>query len=400
MSFSSNRIYRMQNPIQNYAWGSKDALQNMYGIANPDGKPQAEIWMGAHPNGCSSLIDETSGATLRLDTFIAQNPAAVLGDAQANFGALPYLFKVLAAAEPLSIQVHPDKASAEIGFAAENTAGVALSAAHRNFKDPNHKPELVYALTPYRAMNGFREFDEIVSLIRDLKLPALQTEMDAFCEQPNSETLRVLFGASLRLQGDARRDTVASLLSVAKQRQQQTAFAEVLRLAEFYPEDMGLFAPLLLNVITLQPGDAMFLYARTPHAYLQGIGLEAMASSDNVLRAGLTPKHMDIDALLANVDFVAKPAAELPMLPMVLGPVSDYPIPVTDFSFSLVDLANEPLESETATALILFCMDGRAVINSGEDTLTLQAGESCFVPAAAGGFNVSGSGKLVQIGSR
>lgn len=399
MSFSSNRIYRMQNPVQNYAWGSKDALHDMYGVANPEGKPQAEIWMGAHPNGCSSLMDET-GETQRLDAFIAHDIVAALGDAYTNFGELPYLFKVLAAAEPLSIQVHPDKASSEAGFAAENAAGIPLTAAHRNFKDPNHKPELVFALTPYRAMNGFREFGEVVSLVQSLMLPALQTEIDAFCQHPDSDTLKALFGASLRLQGDARRETVAALLETAQKRQQEEAFAEILRLAAFYPEDMGLFAPLLLNVITLQPGDAMFLYARTPHAYLQGVGLEAMASSDNVLRAGLTPKHMDIDALLANVDFVAKPTAELLMHPMVLGPVSDYPIPVADFSFTVVNLMQEPLESETSTALILFCMSGNAVIRSGEQALTLQPGESCFVPAVVGSFAVSGEGQLVQIGSR
>jgi mannose-6-phosphate isomerase, class I len=399
MSFSSNCIYRMQNPIQNYAWGSKDAIQKMYGIANPEGKPQAEIWMGAHPNGCSALIND-NGETLRLDTFIKQDAAAILGDAQTNFGELPYLFKVLAAAEPLSIQVHPDKANSEAGFAAENAAGVPLTAAQRNFKDPNHKPELVYALTPYRAMNGFREFAEIVALIKDLSLPALQTEIDAFCLQPADVTLKALFAASLRLQGDVRRETVATLLATAQQRQNEPTFAEVLCLAAFYPEDMGLFAPLLLNVITLQPGEAMFLYARTPHAYLQGVGLEAMASSDNVLRAGLTPKHMDIDALLANVDFVAKPASELLMRPMVLGPVSDYPIPVADFSFTLVNLTQNLLESETSTALILFCVNGHAGITANGKTLTLQAGESCFVPAAVAGFAVSGEGQLVQIGSR
>ena len=162
---------------------------------------------------------------------------------------------------------------------------------------------------------------------------------------------------------------MATLLATAQQRQDEAAFAEVLRLAGFYPEDMGLFAPLLLNVITLQPGEAMFLYARTPHAYLQGVGLEAMASSDNVLRAGLTPKHMDIDALLANVDFVAKPASELLMRPMVLGPVSDYPIPVADFSFTLVNLTQNLLESETSTALILFCVNGHAGITANGKTL-------------------------------
>lgn len=399
MTFNFNHIYRMKNPIQNYAWGSKVAFQQMFGVANPEHLPQAEIWMGAHPNGCSELIDE-QGNTLRLDTFIQQDAVATLGDAKTHFGELPYLFKVLAAAEPLSIQVHPDKANSEQGFAAENAAGIPLTAAQRNFKDPNHKPELVYALTPYRALNGFREFADIVVLLTGLALPALQSEIDTFCQQPTGETLKVLFTASLRLQGDARRDTVAGLLSAAQQQQDKEAFAEVLRLAAFYPEDMGLFAPLLLNVITLQPGEAMFLYAQTPHAYLQGVGLEAMASSDNVLRAGLTPKHIDIDALVANVDFVAKPHNELLMQPFVIGPVREYPIPVNDFTFTLVDLSEEGLESQTSTALLLFCLNGSAQIRTRTGSLALKPGESCFVPAAAMQFSVFGEGQLVQIGSR
>lgn len=399
MTFTTDHIYRMQNPIQNYAWGSRDAIASMFGIANPDQQPQAEIWMGAHPNGCSLLVDE-QGNTCRLDQWITENPVAVLGDANQKYGILPYLFKVLAAASPLSIQVHPDKASSERGFAAENAAGIALTDPVRNFKDPNHKPELVYALTAYRAMNGFREFSEIVALLEGLSLPALQTQIHAFCQQPEAENLQALFRASLSLQGDERKATLAHLLSVAKLRQSLPAYAEVLRLSECYPEDMGVFAPLLLNVITLQPGEAMFLYARTPHAYLQGVGLEAMASSDNVLRAGLTPKHMDLDALIANVDFVAKPADTLRMKPISLGPVHDYPIPVEDFTFTRVELTDSALDSETTTALILFCLSGETVVQAGTQSLSLQPGQSCFVPAGVSSFSVRGVGELIQIGSR
>lgn len=399
MSFSIHNIYRMKNPIQNYAWGSRDAIATMFGVANPEHQPQAEIWMGAHPNGCSALVN-AEGETVRLDQFIREHSREVLGDADAKYGILPYLFKVLAAETPLSIQVHPDKASSERGFEAENAAGIALTDPVRNFKDPNHKPELVYALTPYRAMNGFREFSEIVALLEGVKLPALQAEIDAFIQKQDSAALQALFHQSLSIQGDARTETLAALKAVAAQRQSQVAYAEVLRLAECYPDDMGLFAPLLLNVITLQPGEAMFLYAKTPHAYLQGVGLEAMASSDNVLRAGLTPKHMDLEALVANVDFVAKPASTLRMQPLSLGPVNDYPIPVADFSFTHVELSADALENETTTALILFCLKGHSQIAWGDQTLNLKPGESCFVPASVGKFHVSGDGDLIQIGSR
>lgn len=398
MTFQTNAIYRMKNPIQNYAWGSQTAFTEFYQTPNPEQLPQAEIWMGAHPNGCSELIN-LANETMRLDDFIRQSPDAILGDAFQTYGELPYLFKVLAAASPLSIQVHPDKASAEVGFARENEQGIALTAGNRNFKDPNHKPELVYALTEYRALNGFREFTEIVSLLTGLDIPALNAEISAFIQLPNSDSLRALFSASLQVTGAAKQASVELLLAVAKQRT-EPAYAEILRLSHFYPDDMGLFSPLLLNVVVLQPGEAMFLYAKTPHAYLQGVGLEAMASSDNVLRAGLTPKYIDIDALIENVEFIAKPADELLMKPMAIGPIREYPIPVNDFTFTLVHLSQEALESETATALLLFCMDGTAQVQSSTGVLQLKKGESCFVPAATKQFGVSGNGLLVQIGSR
>lgn len=398
MSFQHNSIYRMKNPLQNYAWGSVTAFQELYGITNTENQPMAEIWMGAHPNGCSELID-LEGNTLRLDEYIQQAPEKVLGDAYRAFGELPYLFKVLAAASPLSIQVHPDKRSAEIGFAQENQAGIELTAANRNFKDPNHKPELVYALTEYRALNGFREFSDIVQLLDGLSIPALSTEITQFLLNPSAETLQDLFKASLMLSGQSKSESVELLLAYAKQRP-ELAYAEILKLSEHYPDDMGLFAPLLLNVVVLQPGEAMFLYARTPHAYLQGVGLEAMASSDNVLRAGLTPKFIDVDALVQNVDFIEKPAKDILMQPFAIGPIREYPIPVTDFTFTMVELSHFALESETSTALLLFCVEGQAQVSFNGGVLHLQKGESCFVPAAVKTFSVAGDGSMVQIGSR
>lgn len=398
MSFHTNAIYRMKNPIQNYAWGSTTAFVELYGLQNLDAQPQAEIWMGAHPNGCSELIS-VDNQSIRLDQFIAQAPQAVLGDAFHSYGELPYLFKVLAAASPLSIQVHPDKASSEAGFHRENEQGIAIAAPNRNFKDPNHKPELVYALTEYRALNGFREFSEIVALLNGLDIPALNEQISQFCSDQTPETLKTLFAASLQLIDQAKQDSIELLLKTAKTRS-ESAYKEICRLADFYPDDMGLFSPLLLNVVVLQPGEAMFLYASTPHSYLQGVGLEAMASSDNVLRAGLTPKYIDVEALIENVDFVAKPASELRMVPFVIGPIREYPIPVSDFTFTLVDLSSEGLENQTATALILFCVDGSAQVSFPGGILQLNKGESCFVSADVKQFNISGTGQLVQIGSR
>lgn len=156
-------MQKLINSVQNYAWGSKTALTELYGMENPSSQPMAELWMGAHPKS-SSRVHDATGDIVSLRDVIESDKATLLGDAVAKrFGELPFLFKVLCAAQPLSIQVHPNKRNSEIGFAKENAAGIPMDAAERNYKDPNHKPELVFALTPFLAMNAFREFSEIVS---------------------------------------------------------------------------------------------------------------------------------------------------------------------------------------------------------------------------------------------
>jgi mannose-6-phosphate isomerase len=300
-------MQKLINSVQNYAWGSKTALTDLYGIANPDQQPMAELWMGAHPKSSSKI--DVHGEVKSLRDAIDGDKTALLGSRVAErFGELPFLFKVLCAAQPLSIQVHPNKQASEIGFAKENAAGIPLDAAERNYKDPNHKPELVFALTPFLAMNAFREFSEIVSLLQPVA--GAHTSIAHFLENPNAEGLSQLFASLLNMQAEEKAHALAVLAS-ALNSQQGEPWDTIRLIAQFYPDDSGLFSPLLLNVVKLNPGEAMFLFAETPHAYLQGVALEVMANSDNVLRAGLTPKYIDIPELVANVKFVAKPAAEL-----------------------------------------------------------------------------------------
>ena len=321
-------MQKLINSVQNYAWGSKTALTDLYGIANPNNLPMAELWMGAHPKS-SSKIEDASGQTRSLRDVIDADKAALLGSKVASrFGELPFLFKVLCADQPLSIQVHPNKKASEIGFAKENAAGIPLDAAERNYKDPNHKPELVFALTPFQQGEPW-------------------------------DTIRVI--------------------------------------AEFYPDDSGLFSPLLLNVVKLNPGEAMFLFAETPHAYLQGVALEVMANSDNVLRAGLTPKYIDIPELVANVKFVAKPAAELLTQPVKQGTELDFPIPVDDFAFSLHDLSQTETAIAQESAAILFCVEGEAVLHKDAQRLVLKPGESAFIAASESPISVSGTGRLARV---
>ncbi|MBG0625006.1 mannose-6-phosphate isomerase [Enterobacter roggenkampii] len=387
-------MQKLINSVQNYAWGSKTALTDLYGIANPNNLPMAELWMGAHPKS-SSKIEDASGQVRSLRDVIEANKAALLGDKVAQrFGELPFLFKVLCADQPLSIQVHPNKQASEIGFAKENAAGIPLDAAERNYKDPNHKPELVFALTPFLAMNAFREFSEIISLLQPVA--GAHNAIAHFLENPNADALSQLFASLLNMQGEEKSHALA-VLKAALDNQQGEPWETIRLISEFYPDDSGLFSPLLLNVVKLNPGEAMFLFAETPHAYLQGVALEVMANSDNVLRAGLTPKYIDIPELVANVKFVAKPAAELLTQPVKNGAELDFPIPVDDFAFSLHDLSSAETSVAQESAAILFCVEGEATLHKGEQRLVLKPGESAFVAANESPVSVSGTGRLARV---
>ncbi|EHI1798931.1 TPA: mannose-6-phosphate isomerase [Salmonella enterica subsp. enterica] len=387
-------MQKLINSVQNYAWGSKTALTELYGIANPQQQPMAELWMGAHPKS-SSRITTANGETVSLRDVIEKNKTAMLGEAVANrFGELPFLFKVLCAAQPLSIQVHPNKRNSEIGFAKENAAGIPMDAAERNYKDPNHKPELVFALTPFLAMNAFREFSDIVSLLQPVA--GAHSAIAHFLQAPNAERLSQLFASLLNMQGEEKSRALA-VLKAALNSQQGEPWQTIRVISEYYPDDSGLFSPLLLNVVKLNPGEAMFLFAETPHAYLQGVALEVMANSDNVLRAGLTPKYIDIPELVANVKFEPKPASELLTAPVKSGAELDFPIPVDDFAFSLHDLTLQETSIGQHSAAILFCVEGEAVLRKDEQRLVLKPGESAFIGADESPVNASGTGRLARV---
>jgi mannose-6-phosphate isomerase len=387
-------MQKLINSVQNYAWGSHTALTDLYGIANPDNLPMAELWMGAHPKS-SSKITDASGQVRSLRDVIDADKATLLGREVADrFGELPFLFKVLCADNPLSIQVHPNKKASEEGFAKENVAGIPLDAAERNYKDPNHKPELVFALTPFLAMNAFREFSDIVSLLQPVS--GAHTSIAHFLQEPNAERLSQLFASLLNMQGDEK-SRALGVLKAALNSQQGEPWETIRFIAQFYPDDSGLFSPLLLNVVKLNPGEAMFLFAETPHAYLQGTALEVMANSDNVLRAGLTPKYIDIPELVANVKFTPKPAAELLTQPSQHGAELDFPIPVDDFAFSLHDLSTQGADVAQQSAAILFCLEGEAVLQKGEQQLVLKPGESAFVSANESPVSLSGVGRIARV---
>ncbi len=396
-------MYLLDNEIKDYAWGSHTAMGELFGLPNPDNQPQAEMWLGAHIAGCSHII--TANGKENLAAFIATDPEKILGKKTAEkFSGLPFLLKILSAAMPLSIQVHPSKSAAERGFAKENQAGIPLGAPHRNYKDDNHKPELIYALTAFQALNGFREIDEIIDLFQQAKISSLQIPIASLKNQPDSEGLQQFFTTVMELEEDTRIQAISELLNNISEKgntDSRSVFAFIEQLNELYPNDVGLFAPLLLNIITLQPHEAMFLYAETPHAYIEGTGIEIMANSDNVLRSGLTPKHIDTKELLANVEYVPKPFATLKLHPEAIGSGHQtFPVPVTDFAFDVIQLTHQGDEKPITvnSAEIVLCLTGKITLTDtdNQQSITIEKGQSVFIPAYTEKYTVTGIGGVVR----
>lgn len=395
-----NTMWKLENPIKHYDWGSMDQLSTLFGIANPNNEPQAEIWMGAHPSSPSFIVD-ADNRKISLVELINNNQTDILGERiDQQFHELPYLFKVLSAQKALSIQVHPQKSKAEIGFAKENQLNIAINAANRNYKDPNHKPELVYALTRYKAMNAFRPIHEIIGLFDLVSCSPLRTEIAALKSNPEPSQLKLFFKACLSLSPEQVAQIVNELLSSIEPnkdpRYTKEPFCTIRALATDYPCDIGLITPLILNVIELQPGEAMFLHAETPHAYIKGTGLEIMANSDNVLRAGLTPKFIDVDELIDNTKFNSIPASHLLTSPIYDDNKIDFPVPVADFKFEIINSDMQKRSDNVTGPEILFCISGNVKIETATDCYTIKSGESVFIACAAKQFTYQGEGILAR----
>lgn len=390
-------MFKLKNRIQNYAWGSKTSMADLFGFDNVENHPQAELWMGAHPGGCSEL--EPLGEL--LSDYINKNAHEALGRyTTQRYGQLPFLFKVLAAHTPLSIQVHPNKANSERGFELETKKGIALDANNRNYKDPNHKPELVYALTKYKAMNGFRPIRHIISLFDEVALSSLEVELDALKTTQTKDGLKRFFTALMAFSGAEKLAILNEFQDVFERSNMsvmlQLAIGYSQSFAEYYSDDIGILAPLILNIVELEPGEAMFLHAETPHAYVKGTALEIMASSDNVLRAGLTPKYIDVDELISNTSFESIPLEQLKLTPISVEEQLKFPVPVDDFAFDVINVGHSVKEQYTRSAEILFCIEGEAKICSGGTYLTLRAGDSVFVPYSTSSYCHIGRGKLAR----
>lgn len=401
MTGGIDSILKMQNTVQHYAWGSHTAIAEMMGRDAPAAHPEAEVWMGAHPKAPSKVWYEQRWQP--LDQLIAQYPNEMLGPEIAKHfnNQLPYLFKLLAAGEPLSIQAHPDRKQAREGYRFENSKGIPLDSPLRNYKDNQHKPECMCALTTFRGLCGFRSLAEIMALIGPI-WPAKFTYLLKSIEQSfNPGGLKLFFENLMRLGPPQRGQLVAPIVDQASiQRDKAPAYAWIVRLNQKYPGDIGVLSPLLLNVIKMEPGEAVFLPAGQLHAYLEGFGIELMANSDNVLRGGLTPKHIDVAELIKILDFE-------PRIPKLLQPPGKmateyaYDVPAEEFRLSAIQPAAKKPYAFRASAgrpEIILCIDGQATIGSEKacGDITIEQGQSVFVPAAIDGYVIKGQARLYK----
>jgi mannose-6-phosphate isomerase len=438
---------RLVNTIRTYAWGSATAIPRLLGT-EPTGEPQAELWMGAHP-GAPSRTPRGP-----LDEVIAAAPERELGTrATGKFGPrLPFLLKVLAADAPLSLQVHPNRAQAEQGYADEESRGVPADAPHRNYKDANHKPELICALTDFEGLCGFRTPADSAALLDRLGVGSLKPYADLLRAHPEDAALREVLTALLTADPEEMAATVTATAEACRRLSAEgasgdpggadtgvsaganagagagagtgagagvsggvsggagtgagavdgsgrraddalrAAYAAYASLAHHYPGDPGVIAAMLLHHVVLRPGEALYLGAGVPHAYLRGLGVEIMANSDNVLRCGLTPKHVDVPELLRIVRFEAQE-------PGVLRPEAAadgeevYATPVDEFRLSRYVLAPgaHPRDLTAPLPQILLCTEGTVRVGDG----SLAPGESVFVPAGES-VRAEGEGALFR----
>ena len=374
----------LQPVIRPYAWGSRHAIAELQGRPVPAPGPEAELWMGAHPSAPSGVAQTT------LDAVIAADPDRELGPAcVARFGPrLPFLLKVLSAHQALSIQVHPTRAQAQAGFRAGNV----------NYVDDWPKPELLCALTPFEVLAGLRPPPDAAALLRALSVPQLAPLAAELAAATAPEALSRALAAILEWPEASRDELVTAVAAAcaplaASGSPYAGACAAAVRAAGHHPCDLGVVAMLLMRHVVLAPGQAVFMPAGGLHAYLHGTGIETLANSDNVVRAGLTRKHIDVPELLTLLD----PAVTVPVLsPAPLGDgVTWFDTPAPEFRLHVADLAEPVVTLPAAGPRIALCTDGAATLrtDSGE-TVKLARGESCFIPAADGPLYACGPARL------
>ena len=392
-------MLRLSGAVKDYAWGSPRAISDFTGI-DFGGRRVAELWFGAH-NGAQTLAGGRP-----LSAVIATDPVEILGaDVAARFdGQLPFLLKVIAPEQPLSLQVHPGKELAEAGFQAEEEAGIPLDSPRRNYRDRNHKPEMIFALTPFEAFAGFRAPRRAIEVLDNLNAPLAREMLEILRAHPGYRGLRAVARKLLAPLDEERQVQIEAVITACQDRLDRGTSPslrvdrQAVALARTYPSDPGAVLSLLLNPVTLRAGEALFIPTGAVHAYVSGLGIEIMSSSDNVLRAGLTPKHIDAGEALRCMDFHGAPPVRI--APEMNGRGTGiYYAPVDDFELSVSEIdGGEWIPIPGFGPRILLGVCGNLEIGVGGEVEAIRTGQAVFVSAAEGTVRVRGNGKVVQAG--
>lgn len=373
-------LYRLKGVVQHYDWGGDRFIPQVTGI-RPDGRPMAEYWLGAHPSAPSVL--SSNGEECRLDAWIAGDPQRFLGAAVAKrFGRLPYLLKLLDVKDMLSIQVHPSKKQAEIEFRRENEAGVPLDARWRNYRDDNHKPELMVAMSEFWLLHGFKP---AVALRERLQsVPELEFLLPLFEKGSYEAVYRTVMEMPVQEVNDRLKPLVKRILPLYVEEKIQRSSEDfwaaraALNFANNGQYDRGIFSIYLFNLVKLEEGEGVFQDAGVPHAYLEGWNVEIMANSDNVLRGGLTTKHIDVKELLKHTR--CEPTEVIIDRGIVRGSGHIYPTPAPDFELSSLRLKKgEEMTLDPSTADILLLLSGRVRLAGKNEIIALAAGQPAAV---------------------
>jgi mannose-6-phosphate isomerase len=394
-------VQLLHGAIRPYAWGSRTAIAEFTGRPAPTAHPEAELWLGAHP-GDPARLEGPDGDVSLLEA-IATDPEGELGPVvRRRFGdALPFLVKVLAADEPLSLQAHPSAEQAVEGFRRENRAGVPVNSPVRNYRDSSHKPELLVALSDFQALAGFRPAARSVALMRALAVPELEPYIALLTDQSDANGLRALFTTWITAPQPDIDALIPAVLegAVAHMRSGAKEFTDeartILELGERYPGDAGVLAALLLNRVGLAPGEGIFLPAGNLHSYLHGVAMEVMANSDNVLRGGLTPKHVDVPELLRVLDFTPVPDARVKTRREGIELV--YETPAAEFAASVLSLDGDNLGHEVDAPSrhdgpqILVCTEGSVMVRAKSDEVRIDRGAAAWVAADDGPIRLEAS---------
>ncbi|HSK31856.1 MAG TPA: mannose-6-phosphate isomerase, class I [Propionicimonas sp.] len=381
----------LHGTFQHYAWGTTDAIPELLGQP-ADGRPVAEYWLGAHPLA-PSMVDG-----VRLNDLVAGSPDVIGEASRAGFGdRLPYLVKILSARHALSLQAHPSREQAEEGFAKENAAGLAADAPERTYRDDWPKPELLIALNEFHGLAGFRDPKRTAALFGGLGVAdELASVIGPLTERKGSAALAEVFLDVLSLKGERARLSEVVCAAAMRRKDAPGELGEfsrtILELDEVFPTDPSIIAAALMNRVTLKPGESLYVPAGQMHAYLSGTGVEVMANSDNVIRGGLTSKHVDVGELVRVVDF--EPSVPKPIHAVaVRDGVEKYPTPCDEFDVWRLTPGAEhgPVKLPGAkSARILLLTDGEAELSVGPDRLRLVRGEAAFLPATDSAATISG----------